>query len=125
YLHVLVSQLVHTDYRDAFSLQLVGDSEGVLAADRDQRVDAFSLQRLSDLIDAAVDLVRVRARRAEHRAAPRKAPPHEVDVEGHRAVLDDTPPPVEEAHELVVVDRLALSHDCSAHRVPAWAVAAP
>ncbi len=47
-----------------------------------------------------------------------------MDVERHRAVLDDTPPPVEEAHEVVVVDRLALSHDCSDHRVQSWAVAA-
>ena len=47
-----------------------------------------------------------------------------MDVERHRAVLDDTPPPVEEAHELVAVDRLALAHDCSDHRVQSWAVAA-
>ena len=77
-----------------------------------------------DPVDATIDLVRVRARRAEHRAAPRKAPPHEVHVERHRAVLDHAPPPVEEADELVVVDRLALAHDGSDHRVQPWAVAA-
>ena len=106
------------------TVKLVGDSEGVLPTDRDEGVDAFGLERLSDPVDATIDLVRIRARGAEHRAAPRKAPPHEVDVERHRAILDDTPPPVEEAHELVVVDRLALSHDCSDHRVQSWAVAA-
>ena len=52
--------------------QLVGHAERVLAADGDQGVDAEVGQRRLDLLDAAVDLVRVGPRRAEDRAAPRQ-----------------------------------------------------
>ena len=40
---VVVDRLRHADDRDALAVELVGDAEGVLAADRDERVDALGL----------------------------------------------------------------------------------
>jgi len=48
------------------------DSEGVLAADRHQRIEALPLEVLEHRLDATVDLVRVRARRAQDRPAARQ-----------------------------------------------------
>ncbi len=68
---VVVDGLRHSDDVDAEVVQLGGDAEGVLAADRDQRVDPELGEVRLDLLDATVDLERVGARRAEDRAAPR------------------------------------------------------
>ena len=61
---VVVDRLGHADDADAVVGQPLRDAEGVLAADRDQRVDALLGEDLLDLVDTAVDLVRVGARGA-------------------------------------------------------------
>ena len=72
---VVVDRLRHADDSDTLAVELVGDAQRVLAADRDERVDSLVGERLLHRFDAAVDLVGVRPRGAEHRAAPRQASP--------------------------------------------------
>ena len=114
----------HADDVDAALVQLGRHAEGVLAADRDQRVDAELVQVRRDPLDAAVDLERVGARRAEDRAAARQDAAHLGDAERHGDVLERAPPAVAEADELVAVDADALADDGADHRVQAGAVAA-
>ena len=69
--------------RRPFTGQPMGDAEGVLSPDRHQRVDPVLGEGGVDLRRAAVDLVGVRARRAEHRAAPRERASQLLDAERH------------------------------------------
>ena len=78
---VVVDGLGYADDVHAVLVQLGGDAEGVLAADRDERVDAEVLEVRLDLLDAAVDLERVGARRAEDRAAARQDAADLLDAE--------------------------------------------
>ena len=65
---VVVDRLRHADDgKTELGVEPGRDAERVLAADRDQRVDL--LERALDAFDAALELVRVRARRADDRAA--------------------------------------------------------
>ncbi len=66
---VVVDRLRHPDHLDAGVVQVPGDTEGVLAADRDQSVDAVLLEACPDLFDAAVHLDRVGAGGTEDGAA--------------------------------------------------------
>ena len=66
---VVVDRLRHADDVDAVLDQPAGDPERVLAADRDQRVDALLAQRRAHLLEPALLLVRVRPRRTEDGAA--------------------------------------------------------
>jgi hypothetical protein len=58
-----------TPTTDAVLVELGGDAEGVLAADRDERVDPCSARLALIRLDAALDLERVGARGAEDGAA--------------------------------------------------------
>ena len=72
---VVVDRLRDADDREGvLRVQLRGDAERVLAADRDERVELLALERREHLLDPAFDLVRVRARRAEDRPAPGQDP---------------------------------------------------
>ena len=82
-----------------------------------------SAERGPGPLRAAVDLVRVGARRPQDRAAPGQRAPEGLHVEGHGAALEHALPAVEEADELVAVDALALAGDGPHDRVEAWAVA--
>ena len=77
---VVVDGLRYADDVDAQVGQLGGDAEGVLAADRDQRVDAVGVEVRLDLLDAVVDLERVGPRRAEDGAAARQDAAHLGDA---------------------------------------------
>ena len=104
--------------------QLVGHAQRVVAADGDQGVDAEPLERRPAGVDTTVDLERVGARRAEHRAAPGQRAPHGVDVERHGLAVDDPSPPVDEAEQLVAELALALADHRPDHGVQAGAVSA-
>jgi hypothetical protein len=101
-----------------------GDAEGVLAADRDQRLDAQPVQRREHAFDAALDAVGVRARRTEHRAAARQDPADGVQVQRHRVALEHPSPAVPEPDDLVVVLADPLADDGPDDGVEARAVAA-
>lgn len=79
---VVVDRLGHADDVDAQLVQLGGDAQGVLAADRDQRVHALRGEVLLDPLHAVLDLERVGAGRAEDGAAARQDAPHLGDAEG-------------------------------------------
>ncbi len=120
---VVVDRLRHADDVDAHLAEPGRHAEGVLAAYRDQRVDAVVVQRGRDLVEAVVDLERVGARRAEDRAAARQDAAHLGHAERHRDVLERALPAVPEPDELVAVDADALADDGADHRVQAGAVA--
>ena len=70
-----------------------GDAERVLAADRDERVEARRARSVSSTaLDAAVELVRVRPRRAEDRAAARQDPGDLARAERLERSLDEPAP---------------------------------
>src|SRR5690606_12859832 len=121
---VVVDRLGHADDLDVTVGQLLGDAKSVLAADRDQRVDAGGREVLLDAVDAVLDLERVRPRRAQDGATARQDAPDGLDVQGHRLALQGTPPAVTEADELVTVDAHPLTDDASDHGVQTGAVAA-
>ena len=103
-------------------MQLVCDSERVLAADRDQHVDAFARQRVEHRRDVTLALVRVRPRSAQDRAAAVQQPSRRADGQLDHLALDDTSPPVPEAHDLVPEDLFTLAHDGASHGVEPGAV---
>ena len=72
---IVVDRLRHADDREVvLAEEPGGDAERVLAADRDQRVEPAIAEVLEHLLDAAVELVRIRAARADDRAAARQDP---------------------------------------------------
>ena len=111
---------------DAVGRQPAGDAERVLAADRDQRVDA-------GLLHARRGRSPCRPRRpctgwsATCRGSCRRAAGCRDVASIERSIvvaLDDAGPAVAEADELVAVDLDALADDAADHRVEAGAVAA-
>ena len=122
---VVVDRLGHADDVDAEVVQLGRDTERVLAADGDQRVDAEVGEVLLDLLDAALDLERVGARGAEDGAAARQDAAHLRDAELAGRALERALPAVAEADELVAVLLDALADHGPDDGVQAGAVAAP
>ena len=82
------------------SCSLPGDAERVLAADRDQGVEALGLHRRLDLVQAVLDLVDVGAGRSEDRPAAVQDPARGGEVERHRVVVQDAGPAVAEARRI-------------------------
>ena len=121
---VVVDRLRDADDVDAEVGELGGDAEGVLAADRDQRVDPVGREVVLDPLDAAVDLERVGARGLQDRAAARQDAADLVDAERGGQVLQRPAPAVEEADELEAVLPDALADDGPDDGVQAGAVAA-
>ena len=110
---IVVDGLRHADDGDAFVVEPAGDAQGVLAADGDERVDTVIGKCLLHPVDAAIDLVRVRARRAEDGAAARQRTPHPLDVESDREILHDAFPAVAEADQLIAVVDGRLADRCA------------
>ena len=121
---VVVDRLRHADDVEALLVEPRRDAQRVLAADRDQAVDAIALERLAHALDAALLLDRVGPRRAEDRSAARQDPAHVGDLERPRDALERPPPPVAVADELVAVLADALADDRADDRVEAGTVAA-
>ena len=121
---VVVDRLRDThDGEAVLAMQAGGHAERVLAADRDQRVEAFGREMREDGVDATVDLEGIRAAGAENRAAAGEeardlAPSERLEDAVHEA----TPPLAHGDHLMAVVERpLAYRPD---HRVQAGAVTA-
>ena len=68
------------------------DAERVLAADRDEGVEALAAEVAEHLLDPAVLLVGVRARGADDRAAAREEAGDLAPAERLEPALDETPP---------------------------------
>ena len=72
---VVVDRLRHADHREVRVRRAgVSPHQGVLAADRDQRVEPLLLEIGEDSVDAAFDLVRVGPAGADDRPAARQDP---------------------------------------------------
>ncbi len=119
---VVVDRLRDTDHRKVVvGEELCGNAERVLAADRDERVDL--LERLLDPLDAAVELVRVRAGGADDRAALRQDPGDLVIAERLQVPVDHPAPAVQDADGLVAVFPEPPA-DRADHRVQSGAIPA-
>ncbi len=121
---VVVDRLGHADDVDAEVAELGRDTQGVLAADGDERVHALLGQVRLDPLDAAFDLERVRPGRAENGAAAGQDAADLGDAERLRQAFERAFPAVPEADELVTVDGDALADHRPDHRVQTGAVAA-
>jgi len=121
---IVVDRLWHSDDVDAALMQLVGDAERVLAANRNQPVELEACKRLTDEVHAIVALVGVRARAAKDRAAAGEDPARGLDVELGERVLEHPPPAVAEADQMVAVAVDPLPNDRPDDRVEAGAIAA-
>ena len=121
---VVVDRLRDADHVDAVVDQPAGDAERVLAADRDQRVDALLGERGLELLEPALLLVRVRPRGAEDRAAAVQDPARVLVGQLDRVAGQHAGPAVAEAEELVAVHLDPLAHDRADDRVESGAVAA-
>ena len=100
---VVVDRLRDSDDLHALLREPVRDAEGVVAPDGDESVDVVLLQRLSDGLDAAFDLVRVGARRTQNGSALGQDAATELDVERAGEVLGQALPTVTESDEAVAV----------------------
>ena len=101
---VVVDRLRHADDVRAVGPELRGDAEGVLTADRDQRVDPLPLEGVEHARDAVVGAVGIGARRPEDRPAPRAGSRAcDASVRSTRLVLDHAAPAVAEAEHAVAV----------------------
>src|SRR5581483_7984474 len=99
-----------------------GDAERVLASDRDERVEVVA-ERAQRALDASLQRVRVGAARGDDRAAAGQDAGDLAPSERPQAVLDETPPALDDADHLVVaVERTA--RDRADDGVQAGAVAA-
>jgi hypothetical protein len=104
-------------------VQLRRDAKRVLAADRHERVELLALDRREHLLDAAVELVRVRARGADDRAAARKDPRDLPRAERLGETVDQALPALADADD-VPAGLEQPSRRRANDRVKAWAVAA-
>ena len=122
---VVVDGLGHADAVDAVLVgEPGGDAEGVLAADRDERVDLVLGEVLLDAADAVLLLEGIGARGAEDGAAAGQDAAHGGDVERDGVAFERTAPAVPEADELVAVLLHALADDGPDDGVEPGAVAA-
>ena len=86
-----------------------GDAERVLAADRDERVEPARLEVREHALDAALELVRVRARGAEDRPAARQDPGDLARAERLKLPLDEPAPALADADHLVAARRASAA----------------
>ncbi len=121
---VVVDSLGHSDHGQSLGVQLGGHPQGVLPADRDERVHRGGGEVLAHQRGPVHGGVGIRAAGAEDRAAAREDPPHGRDVQRDRLAGQRPPPAVPVPDEAVAVDALSLAHDGPDHRVESRAVAA-
>src|SRR5436190_167769 len=121
---VVVDRLRNADDREVVLLvEPRCDPERVLAADRHERVETLFPGRLQDPFDAAVDLVGIRARRAEDGAALRQEARDFPWPERLEQSFDEPPPALADADDLIpAIER--TPGDGADDRIQAGAVAA-
>jgi hypothetical protein len=122
---IVVDRLGYADDVDAFGGELVRHAEGVLASDRDQRIDVLRAEVVANPLDALVFLEGVRSRGAEDRSSSVQGPTGVLGSEIHGVVLEDAAPSVAVADDRVAVLVDALSYDRAYDRVQSGAVPSP
>ncbi len=122
---VVVDRLGHAHDRHAVAVQAQGDAERVLAADRDQRVHAAAPPACAGPAPCRpLPLgVRVRARGAQDRAAPRQDAGGALARQLDRVALEHARPAAAKADELVPALRQSPPHDRADDRVQPGTVA--
>ncbi len=101
-----------------------GGAERSLAADHDEPVEPVDLQRLADLLDAALDAVRLDSARAQDRAAARQESADVLDRELLGEALDHAAPSVAEPDEVHPELAVAVADRRADRRVQPGTVAA-
>src|SRR5690349_4008622 len=98
------------------------NAERVLSADRDERVEALRTEVLERALDPAVDLVRVRPRRAEDRPAAREQPRDLARAERLEHAIDEPAPSGADPDDVVPAN-LRAPRDSPDDRVQPRAIA--
>jgi hypothetical protein len=97
---VVVDRLGNADHGNGVLVVESGsDAEGVLSADRDERVEPVEVPQYA--LDPAVALVRIGSRRAEDRSAAGQDARDRSRVEWLERRFDQPPPPLANADHLV------------------------
>jgi hypothetical protein len=110
-----------TTWEVVLGKKLRGDSERVLATDRDQRVETLGTEVLQHLLDAAFGLVRIGASGAEDRPSARQDSRDLPGPELDEVPVDEAAPALANAHDRVPA-RERASRDRADHRVQARAI---
>src|SRR5262249_16671431 len=119
---VVVDRLRHPDHRSAdVGVQARRDAEGVLASDRDERVEL--LERAAYPLDTAVDLVGIGPGRPDDRAAAGQDPRDLARPERLEELVDHASPPFAHTDPLVAALPRAPHHGAD-DRVQAGAITA-
>ena len=114
---VVVDRLGHTNERQPLLAQAQRHAERVLAADRDQRVQALALEGLLDPLQRTHATVEgVGARGAEDRAAARQYPRGAIARELDRVLLEHARPAVAKADEARLAQRRSRDARCRGSR---------
>ena len=121
---VVVDRLGHADGRKAGLEELARHAERVVAADRDQHVDAALLQRREHPLLAVLGLVDVRARGAEDRAALVQDAARVLARQLDGVVVEHALPALAKAVQLVAVGVDPLANDSADDGVESGAVSA-
>src|SRR5579862_9726115 len=120
---IVVDRLRDADDREAvLGVEARGDAERVLAADCDQRVEPAVGEVLQHLLDAPVQLERVRPSRADDRPAAGEDPRHLRRPEVDERPVDQAAPALEDA-DRVPAGRVRGAHHRPDHGIQPGAVA--
>ena len=119
---IVVDGLGHADHVQALGEQPAGRPQRVLAADRDQPVEAMALKRLAYLIHAVGPLEDVGAAAAQDGAAPGQDAAGGLDRELLGHIVQRAAPAVAEPDQLIAELVHALAHRGADDRVQAGAI---
>src|SRR5450631_2045472 len=99
---VVVHRLGDTDHARLMFGESRSDAERVITTDGDESVELEALEIAQNLVHATLDLHRIHARAAEHRAAQLQDPREPVTLQGEDVALANHPrPPVADADHSV------------------------
>ena len=115
---VVVDRLRHADDRHPTE-QLLRHAQGILAADRDQGVDAEPRDRRLHLLGPPLHFERIRPRGPQDRPPARQDPSRPFRGERNDHSFQHAAPSVGEAGDFIAVTLLAFAHDRPDHRVQA------
>ena len=121
---IIVNGLGHPDDTQPIICELLGHTQCVLATDRDQRLDAGSLDVRPDPLQSTVDLVRVGPRGPQDGATTCEDPVDVRETQRTDQALQRALPTVPEAHELIAVSLHSPDHRRPDNRVQSRAISA-
>ena len=120
---VVVDGFRHAHDFDSSFVELLRDRQGVVAADRDERIKFVLCDGGGAALNAVRTLGWVGARGAQNGSAAGQNAAHRLQVERHGLVFDQAPPALHETHKFIVIVEHAFAHYGADDCVQARAIA--